>query len=82
MGQLLVRHLDDRVKEKLRRRAARRGRSLEAEVRDILAAAVAAPETAESRVGSRIAARFADVGVNLVVRELRGTPARPARLHR
>src|SRR5947207_3340066 len=41
MAQLVVRNLDNGVKEKLRRRAARRRHSLEAEVRDILSDAVA-----------------------------------------
>ena len=36
MAQLVVRNLPDDVKERLRRRADRHGRSLEAEVRDIL----------------------------------------------
>jgi plasmid stability protein len=36
MGRLIVRHLDDRVIEVLRARAARHGRSLEAEVCAIL----------------------------------------------
>ena len=80
MAQLIVRHLEDSVKEKLRRRAARRRRSLEAEVRDILCDAVARPEPNERHLGSRIASRFAGLGVNFEFLELRGQPARPARL--
>ena len=79
MAQLIVRDLADSVKEKLRRRAARRRRSLEAEVRDILCDAVARPESNEGRLGSRIAGRFAGLGVTLDVTELRGHVARPAR---
>lgn len=41
MSMLTVRDLDPAVKAKLRERAARRGRSMEAEVRAILAEAVA-----------------------------------------
>ena len=82
MAQLIVRNLDESVKEKLRRRAARRGRSLEAEVRDILAAAVAGSESSERALGSRIARRFARLGVDLEVTELRGQAARPARFAR
>lgn len=37
MAQLLVRNLPEEVKERLKRRAEANGRSLEAEVRDILA---------------------------------------------
>ena len=80
MAQLIVRNLDDSVKEKLQRRAARRRRSLEAEVRDILSAAVARPESSQRDLGSRIARRFARLRIDLDVKELRGHPARPARL--
>ena len=41
MGQILVRNLPDAVKEGLRRRAERHCRSVEAEAREILSAAVA-----------------------------------------
>lgn len=40
MAAVTVRGLDDDVKERLRRRAARNGRSMEAEIRAILEAAV------------------------------------------
>lgn len=40
MAQLVVRGLDEEIKARLRRRAAEHGRSMEAEVRDILAEAV------------------------------------------
>ena len=36
MAQLVVRNLPDDIKERLKRRAKRHGRSLEAEVRDVL----------------------------------------------
>ena len=79
MAQLGARHLEDNVKEKLRRRAARRRRSLEAEVRDILRDAVARSESDERHLGSRIAGRFAGLGATVDFPELRGHPARPAR---
>jgi plasmid stability protein len=41
MSSITIRNLDDRVKRKLRVRAARHGRSMEEEVRQILGAAVA-----------------------------------------
>lgn len=41
MTMLTVRNLDPGVKDRLRKRAAEHGRSMEAEVREILAAAVA-----------------------------------------
>jgi len=40
MASLVVRNLDDRVKNALAEQAARNGRSMEAEVRDILAKSV------------------------------------------
>ena len=43
MAQILVRNLDEGVKEGLRGRARAHGRSLEAEVRDILRVAAAEP---------------------------------------
>ena len=39
MAQILVRNLDDHVKDRLRARAQRNGNSLEQEVRDILTSA-------------------------------------------
>jgi len=43
MSAVSIRNLDDRVKERLRVRAARHGRSMEAEMRAILTAAVTEP---------------------------------------
>jgi plasmid stability protein len=78
MGQLLVRQLDDDVKEKLRDRARRHGRSTEEEVREILRNAVRDEGGEPKALGSRLAARFAKVGLTEDLPELRGQPARPA----
>jgi antitoxin FitA len=43
LSALSIRNLDDQVKERLRVRAARHGRSMEAEVRAILTEAVTEP---------------------------------------
>ena len=43
MAVMTIRNLDDEVREKLRIRAAQHGRSMEAEVRAILTAAVESP---------------------------------------
>lgn len=48
MGQVLVRNLDDRVIERLKRRAKSKGHSLEQELRELLTAA--APLTPKERV--------------------------------
>jgi antitoxin FitA len=78
MGQLLVRQLDEDVKEKLRRRARRHGRSTEEEVREILRNAVREEGGEPKALGSRLAARFAGVGLTEEIPELRGQPAQPA----
>lgn len=79
MAQLVVRNLDDSTKAGLRRRAERHGRSVEAEVREILQAAAADSGETQLPLGGRIAARFARVGLEEEIREHRGTPALPAR---
>jgi plasmid stability protein len=80
MAQLLVRHLDDDVKTKLQVRARRHGRSTEEEVREILRNAVRDEGVAQAPLGSRIAARFAGIGLTEDIPELRGEQARPADL--
>jgi antitoxin FitA len=61
MTTLTVRGLDDDTRARLRVRAARNGRSMEAEVRAILHDAVSEPD-GQTGLGSRIAGRFAAVG--------------------
>ncbi len=79
MAQILIRKLDDDVKAKLQRRARQHGRSTEDEVREILRNAVRDQEAGPVRLGSRIAERFAGVGLDEDIAELRGEPVRPAR---
>ncbi|MET8147712.1 FitA-like ribbon-helix-helix domain-containing protein [Actinoplanes sp. NPDC049668] len=67
MAALSIRDLDDSVKEKLRLRAARHGRSMEVEIRMILIAA-AAEERPGCDLFSALAERFAQMaGVDLDV---------------
>lgn len=80
MAQLVVRNLDDDVKTKLQRRARRRGHSTEEEVRDILRSAVRAEGAPSQPLGTRIKSRFARIGLEQDIPELRGQPARPADL--
>ena len=80
MAQFIVRQLEEEVKARLKRRAARAGRSMEEEVRHILRNAVKQGSAAAPRLGSKIAARFAKVGLTSDLPELRGQPARPADL--
>ena len=55
MASLMVRKIDDRVKARLRVRAARHGRSLEEEVRRILARAAEESDPAPGNVADAIA---------------------------
>ena len=78
MAQLVVRQLDEDVKQKLQRRARRLGRSTEEEVREILRNAVRSEGGVRPALGSRIAARFRRVGLDKEIPELRDQSARPA----
>lgn len=74
MAQLVVRKIEDDVKERLRERAIRNGHSLEEELRAILRAAAAEEPPAEPGLGTQIAALFANIppGPPLVIEEIRG----------
>jgi plasmid stability protein len=78
MAQLLVRHLEDEVKMRLQRRARRHGRSTEEEVREILRNAVEDESAPTKPLGSRLRKRFAGIGFEDELPELRGEVARPA----
>ena len=79
MAQLVVRNIEDDVKERLQRRAKKHGCSLEELVRDILRDA--AKDTRPSGgLGSEIAALFRGKGFKEgEIQELRWYPARPAK---
>lgn len=77
MAQLVVRNLEESVKSRLRRRAARRGRSMEEEVRDILRDAVKEEETSAGGLGTAISSRFRKLGYKFRIPELRGQKIRP-----
>jgi plasmid stability protein len=67
MATLMIRNVDAVVKERLRLRAARHGRSMEAEARTILSEAVANDrDQPEPNLAEAIRRRFAPLGgVNL-----------------
>lgn len=75
MAQLLVLHLEDDVMVKLQQRARLHGRSTEEEAREILGKAVREEGGGRTPLGSRLAARFARVGLTEEIPELRGQPA-------
>ena len=52
MADVSIRNLDDRVRERLRMRAAANGRSMEAEMREILVEAVREPGDEEGPLGA------------------------------
>jgi plasmid stability protein len=84
MAQVVVRRLDEAVKRRLKRRAARRGHSMEAEIRDILSAAVQEKVPREEGLGTFIARQFSGkgIGIDFDIPEWRGERARPARFRK
>lgn len=72
MAQFTVRNLEEDIKKRLKRRAARHGFSMEEEVRQILRNAVKDQDAPPGPLGSRIAARFAKLGLKQDLPELRG----------
>ena len=61
MAAVSIRDLDDQVRERLRIRAAQHGRSMEAEIRAILTAAVSEP-TSTAGLAPALLARFGALG--------------------
>jgi antitoxin FitA len=78
MAQFVVRNLEDDVKERLKRRAERHGRSMEEEVREILRTAARKENQKLAGLGSRISARFRKSGLEEELPEIRGEQVRPA----
>jgi antitoxin FitA len=79
MAQLVVRNLEDTIKERLQRRAKRNGRSMEEEVREILRNAVTGKQAPSRGLGSEIAALVLERGgLDADIPELRGHKVKPA----
>ena len=75
VAAVTVRNLDDQVKERLRMRAAVHGRSMESEIRAILAEAVNGPGDTDGLFATMLE-RFASIGgIELDLPE-RSTPVR------
>ncbi len=79
MAQVIVRNLEDDVKLALKQRASLHGWSMEEEVRYILRRAVNDATIVTSKLGSRIAARFSDIGLAEPLPELTGQTIAPMR---
>lgn len=73
MAQLIVRNLEEDVKERLRRQASRHGRSVEEEVRDILRNAVRREGQRTTGLGSELSQVFRHIGLKQAIPELKGT---------
>ncbi|MBX2805777.1 MAG: plasmid stabilization protein [Hyphomicrobiales bacterium] len=81
MAQLIVRNIEDEVKDRLAERARLHGHSMEQEVRTILRNAVNADHRAlnEIDMGTRLSAFFARHGFDdHEIEELKDEQARPA----
>ena len=81
MAQLIVRNLEDDVRDRLRVLAAKHGRSMEEEVREILReAALRASIAVNIQLGTRLAERFQTHSLDREIEEFKGQPAKPADL--
>jgi plasmid stability protein len=80
MAQLVVRKIEDEVKDKLQRRAKRHGRSVEEEVREILRDATKREGRGSRRLGTEISQLFRRAGLKPgeEIRELREIEIEPA----
>lgn len=79
MAAVSIRDLDDDVRDRLRMRAAMNGRSMEAEIRSILTAAVREPDESGGLLATLLE-RFGEVGGVEIDVPVRSTPARAADL--
>ena len=79
MAQLIVRKIENEVKDKLQRRARRHGRSVEEEVREILRDATKREGRESRRLGTEIARLFRRAGLKPgeEIRELREIEIQP-----
>ncbi|KRD63324.1 MULTISPECIES: hypothetical protein [unclassified Ensifer] len=62
MASMTIRNIDDRLKQRLRVRAATHGRSMEDEARDILKMVLAQQETTAGNLAGAIRARLQPLG--------------------
>ena len=77
MAQFTVRNLEDDIHRKLREMAQSRGQNLEEFVRELLRQTVLKRAASANKLGTRIAKRFAKVGLKEPISELRGHPITP-----
>lgn len=77
MAQVIVRNLDDSVKRKLQRRAAKNGRSMEEEAREILRNALKDEGKSEYGLGTEIAQLFKGIELEEPIKKLKIRPRIP-----
>lgn len=78
MASITIRRLDDDLKERLRQRAARHGRSMEDEVREVLRTMLATEVSEPDNLAERIRRRFEPLGgVELDLPEREPVPEPP-----
>jgi antitoxin FitA len=77
MAQVIVRNLEEGVKRKLKQRAARHGRSMEEELREILRDAVKDVTRPRGGFGTESAKLFRGIGLTEPIQELRGYTIKP-----
>ena len=77
MAQVIVRNLDDAVKRKLQKRAARHGHSMEQEIREILLNAVKNEGRPRKGLGTEIAERFKGIELEEDIPKLEIKPRIP-----
>ena len=70
MAQVIVRNLEETVKRKLKRRAARHGHSMEEEIRSILRDAVKDEGRDRKGLGTAIVELFRGIGLEEPIQEL------------
>jgi antitoxin FitA len=78
LAQLVVRNFEEDLKARLRRRAARHGRSLEEEIVGILRDALQDSDSQDGGLGTEISALFSRIGLEGEVPEIHGHIIAPA----
>lgn len=77
MAQFVIRNLEDDIHQKLREMAQSHGQSLEEFVREALRKIALERGRASKNLGTKIAKRFAKIGLEQPIKELRGQTIDP-----
>lgn len=77
MAQFTIRNIEDDIHQKLRDMAQSRGLSLEEFVRESLRKVALERAATPKKLGTKINRRFAKIGLNQPIAELRGQFTRP-----